>query len=484
MSRLLLASCLFLLLATPVAFAADRPNVLLIAIDDLNDWVGCLQGHPQAITPNIDALAARGVLFTNAHCQGPICGPSRASLLSGRYPHFSGLYQQPKGKPMEADRLNFRGQLLPEYFARHDYQTLGCGKITHGYSPEIAFQEFGGTFGGSGPKPTKRFHYHLPDVPFTGTQTDWGAFPDVDEKMPDHQAADWAIDQLQRRHDRSFFLAVGFVRPHVPFYVPAKWFEAFPLESVVLPDVRVDDLIDVPEIGRQIHEMPKYPTLAFLQANDNKQFRLSVQAYLACTKFVDHQVGRVLAALRDSEFADSTVIVLFSDHGHHVGEKDRICKHSLWEESTRVPLILAGPQIPKAVSNQPVGLIDIYPTLLDLCDLPARRANQGTSLTPLFGGASGTQWRQAVLTTYAKENHALRSKQYRYIRYQDGSEELYDHHTDPNEWNNLAQQESSASIIKRLRALLPAQNAPYHPATQTGAVNQWFANHLKDNGVR
>ncbi len=184
--------------------AADHPNVLFIAIDDLNDWVGCLGGHPQAVTPNMDALTRRGVLFTNAHCQGPICGPSRASLLSGRYPHSTGIYQQPTGSAMEKDRDNFDGQLLPQYFAAHGYLTLGCGKITHGFSPQKAFDLFGGTFGGSGPKPKQRFHYHLPDVRWSGTQTDWGAFPDVDEKMPDHMTASWAIDQLGQDHSEAF----------------------------------------------------------------------------------------------------------------------------------------------------------------------------------------------------------------------------------------------------------------------------------------
>jgi arylsulfatase A-like enzyme len=479
--RFILAVAAFLAFAHQSSMA-ERPNVLFIAIDDLNDWVGCLGGHPQAVTPAIDALAARGTLFTNAHCQGPICGPSRASLLSGKYPHTTGIYQQPGGKPMEADSKHFHGQLLPQYFATHGYETLGCGKITHGYSPQLAFQSFGGTFGGSGPKPKQRFHYQLPDVPWTGTQTDWGAFPDQDQQMPDHQVADWAIAQLHGQHEKPFFLAVGMVRPHVPFYVPQKWFDSFPLQSVALPEVRDDDLDDVPEISRRIHEMPKYPTLDFLHADDNKQFRLSVQAYLACTKFVDDQVGRVLRALQQSPYADNTVIVLFSDHGHHLGEKNRICKHSLWEESTRVPLIFAGKGVKNSVSDEPVGLIDIYPTLLQLCDLPERTANEGQSLLPFLQGTN-TLWRAAVLTTYAKGNHSVRSKRYRYTRYQDGSAELYDHHNDPNEWHNLAGDTEYDAIVESLRHLLPTAEAPYHKATRPGAVNRWFDEHLKANGI-
>ena len=237
--------------------AAEQPNVLLIAIDDLNDWVGCLAGHPNAKTPHIDALAKRGTLFTNAHCQAPICGPSRASLLSGRFPHTTGIYQQPKKNRMADDTEFFAGKLLPEYFAKHGYRTVGGGKITHGYPMQKAFQVAAPEFGGSGPKPgddTTRFNYS-PDlsIPFSGTQTDWAAFPDVDEKMPDHKAADWAAQELRSiKGDKPFFLAVGFVRPHVPFYVPQKWFDMFPLAEIALPEISADDLQDVPERAASI----------------------------------------------------------------------------------------------------------------------------------------------------------------------------------------------------------------------------------------
>ena len=470
----------------------DKPNVLFIAIDDLNDWVGCLDGHPQAKTPNIDQLARHGTLFTNAHCQGPICGPSRASLLSGLYPHTTGIYQQPGGSAMAKDSKHFHGQLLPQYFAKQGYKTLAVGKITHGYPASQAFYEYGGSLGSSGPKPKagKRFNYHLPDVPWTGTQTDWGAFPDSDEEMPDHQAADWAVEQLKRKHDQPFFLAVGFVRPHVPFYVPQKWFDEFPLDEIELPAVRNDDLDDVPEISRRMHELPKYPQLKFLQAQDNLQFRKCVQAYLACTAFVDHQVGRVLDALKQSPHANDTVIILFSDHGYHLGEKDRVSKHSLWEESTRVPMIIVPSNTdlrfkepPAKTCSRPVGLIDIYPTLLELCELPARDANEGHSVVSLMKDPE-SNWRYSILTTYARGNHALRSDSYRYMHYEDGSAEFYDHTQDPQEWTNLAGREEHAALIKRFKRELPAKEAPYHKATRSGPINEWFQEHLRENGVR
>ncbi len=483
------------MLALCLAAAAHplaKPNVLFIVIDDLNDWVGCLDGHPQARTPNIDRLGKRGTLFVNAHCQGPICGPSRASLLSGYYPHVTGVYQQPAGKAMEQDKTFFHGQMVSHRFADHGYRTLAVGKITHGYPAKLAFDSYGSKFDGSGPKPSggRRFNYHLPDVPWTGTQTDWGAFPEKDDDMSDHKSADWAVERLAGESKEPFFLAVGFIRPHVPFYVPQKWFDLFPLDDVILPPVRNDDLLDVPEISRRIHELPKYPSLAFLQRNDNKQFRKCVQAYLACVAFVDHQVGRVLDALDKGPHGGDTVVVLFSDHGYHLGEKDRVSKHSLWEESVRVPLVVVpaksqGKQFGKVgqLCLKPVGLIDLYPTMLEMCGLPAKKSNQGDSLVPLLRNPSA-DWRFATLTTYARGNHSLRSERHRYLRFEDGSEELYDHAADPNEWINLAARPKYAKLLKQFRRELPTEEAPYHPSVRSGAVNAWFAEHLRRHGVK
>ncbi|MEM7147273.1 MAG: sulfatase [Verrucomicrobiota bacterium] len=465
-----------------------RPNVLFIAIDDLNDWVGCLGGHPDALTPNMDRLAKRGTLFTNAHCQAPICGPSRASLLSGTYPHTNGLYAQPGGKGLVEDRELFRGHLMPEYFAAQGYATFGCGKITHGYPMDVAFEVWGKKAGGSsGPKPGKeRFNYE-PDyrVPFTGTQTDWGAFPERDDEMPDHDAANWAIERLGEAHEEPFFLAVGFVRPHVPFYVPQKWFDLFPIDDVILPEIPEGDLDDVPETGIAMHEMPRYPDIDWLRENDSEQLRKCVQAYLACTTYVDSEVGRVLDALDASAYADDTVIVLFSDHGYHLGEKDRVSKHSLWEESTRVPMIVVVPGGKAGVvRGEPVGLIDMYPTLTELCGLPAKESNEGVSLVPLLDGSDAAEWREAVVTTYARGSHALRSEGFRYIRYEDGAEELYDHARDPDEWTNLAGNPEYREELKRFRGLVPAKDAPYHAASRAASVNAWFEEHMARNGVR
>ena len=476
-----------------VQASAVQPNVLFICVDDLNDWVGCLGGHPQAKTPYIDALAARGTLFDNAHCQAPICGPSRASFLSGRYPHETGLYDQPRSKQgkMIDDAKNFRGQLLTEYFSQHGYETIAAGKITHGYPLKKAVN-MAGPEGRAGPKPKGpkppndvRFNFR-PDYsqPYTGTQTDWAAFPDRDTEMPDHQTADWVIDRLNEKRSRPFFMAVGFHRPHVPFYVPQKWFDQHPLDKVIIPEIKDDDLRDVPEMGVRVHELPRYPQLPWLRANDNEQLRKCTQAYLACTTFVDAQVGRVIRSLEKSPHAGNTIIVLFSDHGYHLGEKSRVSKHGLWEEATRVPLIIVQPGKERSqVCSRPVGLIDLYPTLLELCGLPARQANSGKSLVPLLNKPSDPQvrWRKSIITTYARGNHSLRSQRHRYIRYQDGSGELYDHRQDPNEWNNLVPLKNPRyrSILKEFRAQLPSLESDYHPAVGFGAVNAWFEEYYR-----
>lgn len=481
----LIALLPFLLFAGNLSAAPK--NVVLICVDDLNDWVGCMGGHPQAKTPAIDSLAARGTLFTNAHCQAPICGPSRASLLSGRYPHETGLYDQPRGKgKMTDDAKHFRGQLLTEYFSQHGYQTLAAGKITHGYPLATAVNKAGPS-GSSGPKPKGpkppadvRFNFR-PDYsqPFTGTQTDWAAFPQQDAQMPDYQTANWAIEELSQPRNTPFFLAVGFHRPHVPFYVPQKWFDLHPLDQVILPEIKDNDLDDVPATGVRVHELPRYPQLPWLRKNNNEQLRKCTQAYLACTTFVDAQVGRVIQAIKESPQADNTIIVLLSDHGYHLGEKARVSKHSLWEESTRVPLIIVEPGKHKPqVCSRPVGLIDLYPTLLELCSLPERQANSGNSLVPLLNEPTNptVEWRKSILTTYARGNNSLRSERFRYIRYHDGSEELYDHRDDPNEWTNLIDQpdHQHKSIVTEFRSQLPTNEAEYHPAVGFGAVNAWF----------
>ena len=437
------------------------PNVLFIAVDDLNDWLGCMHGHPNAKTPNLDKLAARGVLFQNAHCQAPLCGPSRASLMTGLRPSTTGIYGM-----IDDDRIREDNEVtadivfLPEYFQQQGYHTMGIGKLFHEHAPDGVFDESGGRAKGFGPLPEERFVWQgFGPEGYGRTSTDWGAFPAQDSLMPDHASAQWAIERLQRDYSQPFFLAVGFLRPHVPLYVPQPWFDLYPASTLTMPPYRADDLEDVPEVARQINDLPMMPTTDW--AIKTNSWADIVQGYLACVSFVDHQIGELLEALDNSAYADNTIIVLWSDHGYRLGEKGTFAKHCLWEEATHAPLLMAGPGVPAGkVVNEPVELLSIYPTLLELSGLPPYTRNEGRSLVPLMQGEnSDSAW--YALTTYGMNNHGVRTKDFRYIRYEDGSEELYDHTIDPQEWNNVAQDVKYQSDKKQLKAYLPATNTPW-----------------------
>ena len=481
MRRFLCVCIAMWLLGIAVAANAQgaRPNVLFIAIDDLNDWIGAMGGHPQAYTPNIDRLAARGLLFTNAHCQAPICGPSRASLMSGLLPSTTGIYGQISSKHLAGNPAISKTRYVSNYFADHGYKTMAVGKIFHGDGGVDAFDEYGGKLGGVGPKPPNngRINYTPPDNPWGPTQTDWGAYPDADEQMPDTMVAQWAVERLGQKHDKPFFLAVGFWRPHVPLYVPQKWFTRFPLQSVENPPLLETDMQDLPAISLKVHEMPMMPPWEWMKQED--RIRQMTQAYLACIEFVDSRVGMVLDALDKSPHAGNTIVVLWTDHGYHMGEKQRWAKHSLWEESTHVPLIISTPDRRSAGSrcDAPVGLIDMYPTLVELAGLPANARNEGRSLVPLLKDPSA-KWDHPALTTYGRDNHSARDRRYRYIRYEDGSEELYDHAKDPQEWQNAASDNSLADVKQRLAAAFPKVNAPWYTHSHH-STNAYFDDHIK-----
>lgn len=456
------------------ASSVSRPNVLFVAVDDLNTWLGCMRGHPQARTPNMDRLASRGVVFHNAHCQAPICGPSRASLMSGYLPSTTGIYGQVQDSDLrEASPETGATPFLPEWFGRNGYHTMGVGKLFHGHAPKGAFAESGGRERGFGPRPPNRFKWDREK-----TSTDWGPFPETDAEMPDFRTAQWAEERLHRQQDQPFFLGVGFLRPHVPWYVPKKWFDLFPPEDLEMPPFLPGDQHDVPEISRKLHELPMMPTTDW--AIETGQWKDIVQAYLACVAFVDAQVGKVLDALNAGEHTGNTYVVLWGDHGYHIGEKNRFGKHSVWEEATRTPLIVAGPGIAPGETRMPVGLIDLFPTLLDLCGLPENTSNEGHSLRPLLEDPGSVQWPHAALTTYGRNNHAVRSQRYRYIRYEDGSEELYDHNDDTNEWNNIADDPALLETKKQLAAHLPRMNVPWS-AKSIYDYNEYLTTHRERN---
>lgn len=437
-----------------------RPNVLFIAIDDLNDWVGCLGGHPQARTPNMDRLAARGTLFSNAHCQSPLCNPSRASLLTGLRPSTTGIYGLAPGIRNVAALTNH--VTLPQHFAAHGYFTAISGKVFHDGSipAHLRTNEFNVWGPAPGmPRPEKK----LVHTPSEIAAMDWGVFPADDREQADWKIADAAVAQLKSRpKEKPFFVAVGFRLPHVPCYASQKWFDLFPPEDrISLPPVKDGDRSDVPEFAWYLHWKLPEPRLSWLKQAG--QWRPLVRAYLASTAFMDSQVGRVLDALDGSGAGDNTIIVLWSDHGWHLGEKGITGKNSLWERSTRVPLIFAGPGAAKAAHcNQPVELLDIYPTLVELCGLPPRVGLEGHSLVPQLKDAKAIRpW--PAITTHNQGNHTVRSERWRYIRYADASEEFYDMLNDPNEWTNLARDRKYAGVIRDHAGWLPKVSAPPAP---------------------
>ena len=447
-------------LAIEKSVTINRPNILLIAIDDLNDWVGCLGGHPQAATPNIDRLAKDGTLFTNAHCQAPVCQPSRASLMTSTHPSSSGLYFLVPG--IAASPITKIKNTLPERFAEEGYRVLGAGKLFHVINGPVfnKLGKYGGGFGYFGPQPKQKI-----SQPHGHPLWDWGSFPDATGQMPDMQIADWAASQLKEIDQTPFFLAVGFYRPHVPMLVPQKWFNQHPREHICLPVILSNDLADISPYARDLtsldHVAPLHSWIL-----KNKQWEHAVQSYLACCSFVDACVGKVLDALERSPNRNNTVIVLFSDHGFHLGEKQRWAKRSLWEDGTRVPLIIAGAGLPKdQICPQPVGLIDIFPTLLELCHLQSDASHEGQSLKPQI--IRPLKARVPVRTTFGPGNHAIRSRDWRYIRYRDGSEELYDHRNDPHEWHNLATNPKWRDVLEEHRQHLPARE---HRILGTGST--------------
>jgi arylsulfatase A-like enzyme len=460
--RIAVFCCLLLLLLTGRAPAEDaaKPNVLFIAIDDLNDWVGFLDGHPQAKTPNMDRLAERGVVFSNAHCQAPICNPSRVSLMTGTRPSTTGIYllgptDFRKACPLLRDVKET--PTLPEHFAANGYRTIGGGKIYHGATSRETFQEYGPR-GGSGAFPKEKLNY-----PKGVKLWDWGRFPERDEQQGDHGVATWAVDRLAEPQEKPFFLAVGFFRPHVPLYASGKWWDVVGAQDdILLPKTLASDNADIVDFARKLTWSGLAPRHGWMV--EHNQWKPAVHAYLACVSFVDHQVGRVLDALDASPQAGNTIVVLWSDHGWALGEKHRWAKRGLWEAETRVPLIIAGPDIEAGRRcEQPAGLIDLYPTLADLCDLSKPTHLEGRSLVPQLENVDTE--RPPVITTFFENNHSVRSRRWRYIRYSTGDEELYDHNSDPHEWHNVASQPKRASVIKELSQHLPEVNVKTAPGS-------------------
>jgi arylsulfatase A-like enzyme len=424
-----------------------RPNVLMIIVDDLNDWVEPLGGHPQVKTPAIRSLAERGTNFRNAHCQSPLCNPSRTSVMLSLRPSTTGIYGLDPWFRNLAEHL--KTVSIPQYFARHGYETFTAGKVYHNSlgrnHPVGADPEFTnwGPAGGPGLMPPNKL---IPPTPLGNHPwIDWGVFDHQDSQKGDWIVADWAVNQLHQlgNFDKPFFMSIGFFLPHVPCHVTQKWWDMYPEESLVMPSLQLDDRADCAPISWYLHWSIPEPRLSWLE--QEKQHKNLVRAYLASVSFMDSQVGRVLSALEASPAAKNTIVVLWSDHGFHLGEKEMTSKNTLWERSTHVPLIFAGPGVSVGVCDQPVELLDIYPTLASLADLPAPDGIEGVSLVPQIVNPSFKRSRPAI-TDHNPGNSSIRDERYRFIHYADGSEELYDLQQDPGEFKNLI---GDASYLER-----------------------------------
>ncbi len=463
------------------ARSKEQQNVLFIAVDDLNDWANCLGGYPRVLTPNLDRLAQRGVLFTNAHCSSPACNPSRASVMTGIRPSTSGVYRN--AQPWRNSPALKNAVTIPEHFRSLGYRVNGGGKIFHALSwiwerygkdrndPNIWDEYF----------PSKQ--RQMPDAIWPNEDVrldngeikatpiakgekgerppwffDWSPVNESDKKMADYKVIDWALDELQKKHDRPFFQAVGIFRPHIPWYVPQKYFDMYPLENITLPRLRPDWQEHTPPAGRAIGAERRLWHQWILE---NGQWKKAIQGYLASISFADAMLGRLLDGLDASPYVDNTIIVLWSDHGFHLGERETWEKFTLWEESTRVALMIVAPGVtkPGSVCQQPVSLLDIYPTLVELSGVKSRPELEGQCLVPLLKNPE-TSTGRAVVTTWLN-HHAVRSRRWRYIRYDDGSEELYDHQNDPDEFANLAAKKEFSAVREELARWLPEVKVPY-----------------------
>ena len=452
----------------PHCVSAERPNVLMIAIDDLNDWIEPLGGHPDVQTPNMRKLAERGMTFANAHCQAPLCNPSRTSIMTGFRPTTTGIYGlSPWFRNVDefADTVT-----LAQHFHNNDYQTLIGGKIYHGgygrRGGAIPECDVLGPKAGVGARPESKL---IPPTPGGNHPLmDWGTFPHRDEDKGDWLIASWAVEQIKSMPgDKPFFLAAGFFLPHVPCYATQKWFDLYPDETLTMPPMLDRDRDDTPMSSWYIHwDLPE-PRASWLKANN--QLRPLVRAYLASISFVDSQVGRILQALENSPYADNTIVVLWSDHGYHLGEKEISGKNTLWTRSTRIPLIFAGPGVVNSSQcDQPAELLDLYPTLAELAGLSIPEHVEGISLVPQLTDPTTARERPAICSHNAG-NHSVCDTRWRYIRYADGGEELYDRHADPNEFVNLLAEGEDRSevtaVVENLAKWLPQDDRPLAPGS-------------------
>ena len=444
---------------------AKKPNVLFITVDDMRDYVGYLEGYKGMVhTPNIDKLASMGVAFTNAHTAATVCCPSRNAMLSGKRPSTTGLYNNDQWWKASLPDL----VMMPQYFKNNGYYTAGAGKVFHhtpGNNPPCNWDDFQDqvfddpwvfadwspekyflNYGYRGPITPAPEWKPLNGIKELGAPMDWGAIPGLaDELYGDLRIVDYAEKFFQKNYEKPFFLALGTYRPHIPWHVPQKFYDMYPLDEIVLPEILENDLDDVPKVGKKLaHANKDYQII-----RDADKLKEAIQAYLASISFADAVLGKILDALENSAYKNNTIIVFWSDHGWHFGTKEHWHKQTLWEECTRIPFAIAAPGITKAnsVCDKPVDMVNVFPTLAALCGLEQPEGLDGHDMTPLLKNPVA-DWEYPAISEIRTGNMAVRSEKWRYIRYSDGEEELYDREADPNEWTNLANDPKYSNIIK------------------------------------
>ena len=420
---------------------AKPPNVLFIISDDLNHWIEPYERNLQSKTPQIARLAQMGLTFTNAHCAAPACGPSRAALMGGRRPSTSGLYSN--GHPWKSGQKP--GEGLSAQFLKAGYYVAGAGKVYHKmtyYSEEWSEYMSNRGLSRNGPDVKKYDGYHNDRT-----------FPNLkDDDLLDWQSVDYVIERLSQKREEPFFLACGLYKPHLPFVVPRKYYDAYPLDSIELPPYKENDLDDIPKSGQKLSK----------SSGDHKKmlesgrWKAAIQSYLATIAYTDMNVGRLLDAYEKSPDKDNTIIVFMSDHGWSLGEKNSWRKFALWEEPTRIPFIWVVPGMTPAgtKTTRPVDLMSVYPTLCSLTGIQKPTHVEGKDITPILKNPN-VEWEHPALITFGRGSHAIRSETHRYIRYADGGEELYHNVKDPYEWTNQANNPEYSAIKKKMAAWLP-----------------------------
>lgn len=444
----------------------QKPNVIMISVDDMNDWVSCLNDYQMVKTPNLDKLAEMGTLFTNAYCAAPLCNPSRTAIFTGMSPARTGIVNNARNKT-GAWKLRWPSlNTMPLWFKKNGYTVVGGGKTYHETVPELfnPSHQWDEYF----PLEIEKFKQkpHVKKLGITDREWfsdmpehpngswDWGPFFCDDFDMGDGKTTKWAMEFLQKKHDKPFFLALGLFHPHLPFYAPKKYFDAIPLDRVKLPEAPDWDLDDLPEGARKY--MKAGTDKGFQMVAKSGELKKAVRAYLASISYVDSLVGYLLETLEKSDYANNTIIVFWSDHGYQFGEKERFAKRSLWRRSSRILFTIKAPGItkPNTTCKQPVSLIDIYPTLLELCHLPQPGHElDGISLRSQLENQN--QKRRPAVITHGIGNNAVCDKRWTYIQYKDGGEELYDRNVDINEWKNLAEDSKYKDIIDELKQWTP-----------------------------